>query len=344
MKNLFKTTIGLFAFCAALAFAACSNSSDSTVAAASSGESISAVETKGAVSAATNGVATLVASNGSYVFTQSGASANAAISASATVDTTKSGTWIFKDTSGNTKYSGTYKGDISQFGSSEVKLALTVEKAAGENGALAPVEGTAPSFDFDAGTSAFAATIPSVTVEAVAAVTELTYSSDDVNNKFFRYENDDDDKSDSEYIYVLFTNGHVYIDYSEDSVLSDLTGDYSLDKDGLNFIESDGKIYIAQKTERSSGTGICSTYTGKLGDGDVTIEIASASSGTYNCIGKDGTIYMDFNYTNNKGFVVITGDYEGEVVTKKGLYDGDAIYMLYKELTYYKVYTPSNND
>ncbi|MBQ3835883.1 MAG: hypothetical protein IJS51_06080 [Treponema sp.] len=176
----------------AVLFFGCSNSSDDGIRILqySGGESVSvaAVKTTGTVSAASQKAgaltATLVATNGSYAFTQNiGASANVAngIAFAAAVDTAKGGTWIFRDSGGNTKYLGTYKGDISKFGTEEVKLSLAVEQAVGNDGAVGKVSSVS-NFDFNAGTTSFEATIPEVKVQSSGSSSKLSWTAIPVAN------------------------------------------------------------------------------------------------------------------------------------------------------------------
>jgi hypothetical protein len=129
---------------------------------------ITPTSTSGAVQSATTNdsgqkTASLSTSGGTYAFTETSAQSASLVRAAdtATVDETKSGTWTFteKDKT-SAKYSGTYKGDISQLAKAEVKLSLTVTQTANSEGQLVNAESV--SFDLTATTSKFTATIPEV--------------------------------------------------------------------------------------------------------------------------------------------------------------------------------------
>lgn len=145
----------------------CSNDDDSTDQSPKGTESVSTTGTVTAATTNTSGqkTATLQASNGSYLFTETNPGVSANISYRAVVDESKGGTWTFTEKNAATaKYSGTYKGDISKFGNSEVKLSLTVEKIL-SNGKLTDVA-SQKSFDFEATATEFKATVPAVEVKA----------------------------------------------------------------------------------------------------------------------------------------------------------------------------------
>ena len=137
-------------------------------------QTVTPTSTSGSIAAATTNAsgqktASLSTSTGTYTFTETSAQA-ASLLRAATVDETKSGTWTFteKDKT-SAKYSGTYKGDISQLAKAEVKLSLTVTQTANSEGQLVNAESV--SFDFTATTSEFTAAIPEVK-EASEAKTE----------------------------------------------------------------------------------------------------------------------------------------------------------------------------
>ena len=193
-------------------FASCSNDDENSSSGNGGGSAIEAVSTTGTVAAATttDGVkkAVLSASNGTYEFTETNSGLSESIVSRAVVDTTKGGTWIFKEKdSTNAKYSGSYKGDISKFGSEEVKLNLTVEKVLND-GKLTEVA-SKKEFDLAATTTTFTATVPAVetkktvvpssgsptsdttpTVELPASVGENPF-----NGKTFTQTNSDSDKT-----------------------------------------------------------------------------------------------------------------------------------------------------
>lgn len=137
-------------------------------------QTVTPTSTSGSIAAATTNAsgqktASLSTSTGTYTFTETSAQA-ASLLRAATVDETKSGTWTFteKDKT-SAKYSGTYKGDISQLAKAEVKLSLTVTQTANSEGQLVNAESV--SFDLTATTSEFTATIPEVK-KATEAKTE----------------------------------------------------------------------------------------------------------------------------------------------------------------------------
>ena len=137
-------------------------------------QTVTPTSTSGSIAAATTNAsgqktASLSTSTGTYAFTETSAQA-ASLLRAATVDETKSGAWTFteKDKT-SAKYSGTYKGDISQLAKAEVKLSLTVTQTANSEGQLVNAESV--SFDLTATTSKFTAAIPEVK-EASEAKTE----------------------------------------------------------------------------------------------------------------------------------------------------------------------------
>ena len=172
MKAIKSISAVLLASALIFGISSCSNDDDSTDQSPKETESVS---TTGIVTAATTNTsgqrtATLQASNGSYLFTETNPGVSANISYRAVVDESKGGTWTFTEKNASTaKYSGSYKGDISKFGNSEVKLSLTVEKIL-KYGMFIDV--TNPKgFDFEASKSGFSAAIPSVEAKTAPTVT-----------------------------------------------------------------------------------------------------------------------------------------------------------------------------
>ena len=180
LKSLFFTLISVSML---FSFAACSNGDDKTeensVAGQKSGTVTTGKITSESVIISATGVVSVTAdSSGShYEFTKSNSNLNANISSRAlTVDESKGGTWkFFEGNSTNPKYSGTYKGDISEFteilksdSSSEgLKLELTVTEVLDSSGnAIELEENDKKSFDFEVkhtggeGTFVFEAEIP----------------------------------------------------------------------------------------------------------------------------------------------------------------------------------------
>lgn len=173
MKKTFTSIMALLLSSALVCgFVSCKNNDDDSPSAPVS-KTTPAVSTTGTVSAATTNAsgqktATLTASNGSYTFTETSSGANASVASRAAVDSTKGGEWTFTETNSSTpKYSGIYKGDISKFGSKEVKLILTVKKVL-SGGKLTEVI-SAKEFDFEATTTGFTATVPEVEAKQAAA-------------------------------------------------------------------------------------------------------------------------------------------------------------------------------
>lgn len=168
MKMLKSIGTLLFAATFLFGFAACSDSDSSD---SNQNNVVATVSTKGTVSAdavtTTGGVtkAILSASNGTYEFTETNSGSTENIASRVVVDTGKSGTWTFTENGASTaKLSGTYKGDISQFGKAEVKLNLTITKVL-SNGELKDVA-TQQAFDFEATTTEFKAVVPAVSSKA----------------------------------------------------------------------------------------------------------------------------------------------------------------------------------
>ena len=168
MKMLKSIGTLLFAATFLFGFAACSDSDSSD---SNQNNVVATVSTKGTVSAdvvtTTGGVtkAILSASNGTYEFTETNSGSTENIASRVVVDTGKSGTWTFTEIGASVaKLSGTYKGDISQFGKAEVKLNLTITKVL-SNGELKDVA-TQQAFDFEATTTEFKAAVPAVSPKA----------------------------------------------------------------------------------------------------------------------------------------------------------------------------------
>ena len=140
--------------------------------------------TTGTVSTATTNTsgaktATLEATSGSYTFTEN-LPATTNIVARAAVDGTKGGVWTFTEKGKTTpKYSGTYKGDISQFGNGEVSLMLTVEQMQNSQGVLVAVQST-KSFSLNATKTSFTAEIPTVTESSIEIPAEDASKTDSV--------------------------------------------------------------------------------------------------------------------------------------------------------------------
>ena len=222
-----------------------------------SGEATSVKTTGSVTKSTTSGKATLTASTGKYEFTES-TSASAYIIAvplfDVTTDTTKGGTWTFTETGKTTpKYKGTYKGDISKLGTSEVKLDLTVKAVADNSGKLVKVE-SEKNFDLEASTTTFEAQIPTVTASSEEYKDSSSSSGAGNDNDDPADDDNDDpsgdgdnptdteytctetDKEDSSKTYnftvTLKTDGTCITTYDGDQTA---TGEYTLSTDGKYF-------------------------------------------------------------------------------------------------------------
>ena len=244
MKTFFKLPLVVAALAMAFIFSSCSNlfnNSEPNIVPTPTTETVSATNTEGNVAAATtdtngNKTATLNAVNGSYTFTES-LNANSNKGSNAAVDTTKSGVWFFTETGSSTpKYSGTYVGNISLLASETVTLTLTIQSVL-DNGNIKPLS-EAIEFSFTAALDAFLATIPQVTVIR-NAVTELTYNSEELNDKLFT------SKDNCNYLFTgnkCYQGGNLIDTRSLDFPVTDIT-----------IIKIENKLYKALKTT-SGGT------------------------------------------------------------------------------------------
>ena len=118
------------------------------------------------------------------------------------------------------------------------------------------------------------------------AVQGLSYSSDDLNNKVFSYEDDEDGTR-----YLGFLNGKCYKSSNPSSFQSSKEKDYLI-------IKYDGHLYKSGAFIRTSGTGLVGTFS----DGEATFTFANGGSGTFNIEGETGS----FTYTNNNGELTLT--------------------------------------
>ncbi len=321
MKKIVKLSMVAAALAAAFAFASCANESAPVVPfvlPTVTGDS-TPVTTTGSVTAPTtdsngNKTASLTASNGTYKFTETaGSNANTSvISRTATVDTSKSGTWTFTETGAqNPKYTGTYKGDISQFTSVEVKLSLTVKKIL-KDGNLKNV--TAVEFDFSANVSLFNATIPSVSVRTITdettTVTEYAFNSDELNNKIFFTKADNNTNQ-----WVIFTGNKCYTGGLEGDARSK-QHEYPT----TTIIKIGNKLYKSTKFSRISGSGLFATFKNDAINAQFTID----SDGTVTSKMQNGgqEIIQLFDITNDSGVITVTSN----MGTTKMYYNGTDLY------------------
>ena len=321
MKKIVKLSMVAAALAAAFAFASCANESAPVVPfvlPTVTGDS-TPVTTTGSVTAPTtdsngNKTASLTASNGTYKFTETaGSNASTSVaSRAATVDTSKSGTWTFTETGAqNPKYTGTYKGDISQFTSVEVKLSLTVKKIL-KDGNLKNV--TAVEFDFSANVSLFNATIPSVSVrtisDATTTVTEYAFNSDELNNKIFFTKADNNTNQ-----WVIFTGNKCYTGGLEGDARSK-QHEYPT----TTIIKTGNKLYKSTKFSRISGSGLFATFKNDAINAQFTID----SDGTVTSKMQNGgqEIIQLFDITNDSGVITVTSN----MGTTKMYYNGTDLY------------------
>ncbi|HAM79028.1 MAG TPA: hypothetical protein DCP61_07610 [Treponema sp.] len=121
------------------------------------------------------------------------------------------------------------------------------------------------------------------------AVQGLSYSSDELNNKVFSYEDDGTR-------YLGFTGGKCYKSSDPSSFQSSKEKDYTI-------LKYDGQLYRSGACIRTSGTGLVGTFS----DGEATFTFANGGSGTFNIEGETGS----FTYTNNDGELTLTIPGEG---------------------------------
>ncbi|HAM79032.1 MAG TPA: hypothetical protein DCP61_07630 [Treponema sp.] len=142
------------------------------------------------------------------------------------------------------------------------------------------------------------------------AVQGLSYSSDDLNNKVFSYEDEEDGTR-----YLGFLNGKCYKSSDPSSFQSSKEKDYTI-------LKYDGHLYRSGAFIRTSGTGLVGTFS----DGEATFTFATGGSGTFNIEGETGS----FTYTNNDGELTLTIPGEGNT---KMYYNGsNKIYYLDDEV------------
>ena len=170
-KHRLKFT-SLVALLLTLAFASCNlffddDDDDDTSTATTTTLTTPSVSTTGSVSSSavtTNSsgskVATLTDSYGGvYTFTETASG---------------SGTWTYQQNNVvKLKYSGTYTGDISEIGSSEEKLNLTINKVTDSSGTLVDVK-EEKSFDFVLTETSFSAEIPAVEIASSSSNSDNT--------------------------------------------------------------------------------------------------------------------------------------------------------------------------
>lgn len=127
----------------------------------------------------------------------------------------------------------------------------------------------------------------------------LSYSSDDLNNKVFSYEDEDDGRR-----YLGFTGGKCYKS-SNSSSFPDTEREYTI-------VKYAGRLYKSFFMTRTSGSGLIGTFT----DGENAFTFSNGGTGTATLDGESETI----SYTNNNGLVVINIPGEGDL---KVYYDGN---------------------
>ena len=127
------------------------------------------------------------------------------------------------------------------------------------------------------------------------AVQGLSYSSDDLNNKVFSYEDDEDGTR-----YLGFLNGKCYKSSDPSSFQSSKEKDYTI-------LKYNGHLYKSGFLTRTSGSGL----TGSFSDGEATFTFANGGSGTAAFPGEDGVETVNFTYTNNDGLLTLTIPGEG---------------------------------
>ncbi|MBR3549446.1 MAG: hypothetical protein IKN90_05145 [Treponema sp.] len=125
------------------------------------------------------------------------------------------------------------------------------------------------------------------------AVQGLSYSSDDLNNKVFSYEDDGTR-------YLGFLNGKCYKSSDPSSFQSSKEKDYTI-------LKYNGHLYKSGFLTRTSGSGL----NGSFSDGEATFTFANGGSGTAAFPSEDGVETVNFTYTNNDGLLTLTIPGEG---------------------------------
>ncbi|MBP5436790.1 MAG: hypothetical protein J6Y30_02275 [Treponema sp.] len=144
----------------------------------------------------------------------------------------------------------------------------------------------------------------------------LSYSSSDLNNKVFSYE----DEEDGTTRYLGFSGGKCYKSSNPNS--------FNKQKD-YDIIKYNGKLYSGWFIPRTSGSGLFATFSAEDEDGQISLTFNNSGS---IAVSENGRHTGDFTFTNTNGELLVTIPGEGN---NKWCYDGSKIYSIKERLTYY---------
>ena len=142
----------------------------------------------------------------------------------------------------------------------------------------------------------------------------LSYSSSDLNNKVFSYEEEDGTR------YLGFSGGRCYKSSNPNSFSG--TKDYDI-------IKYNSKLYRGFCFPRTSGSGLFATFSAEDEDGQISCTFNNSGS---IAVSENGRHTGNFTFTNNNGELLVTIPGEGN---NKWCYDGSKIYGIEERLTYY---------
>lgn len=143
----------------------------------------------------------------------------------------------------------------------------------------------------------------------------LSYSSSDLNNKVFSYEDEDGTTR-----YLGFSGGRCYKSSNPNSFSK--TKDYDI-------IKYNSKLYRGFCFPRTSGSGLFATFSAEDEDGQISVTFNNSGS---IAVSENGRHTGNFTFTNNNGELSVTIPGEGN---NKWCYDGSKIYGIEERLTYY---------
>ncbi len=143
----------------------------------------------------------------------------------------------------------------------------------------------------------------------------LSYSSSDLNNKVFSYEDEEDVTR-----YLGFSGGRCYKSSNPNSFSK--TKDYDI-------IKYNSKLYRGFCFPRTSGSGLFATFSAEDEDGQISVTFNNSGS---IAVSENGRHTGNFTFTNNNGELSVTIPGEGN---NKWCYDGSKIYGIEERLTYY---------
>ena len=142
----------------------------------------------------------------------------------------------------------------------------------------------------------------------------LSYSSSNLNNKVFSYEEEDVTR------YLGFSGGRCYKSSNPNSFSK--TKDYDI-------IKYNSKLYRGFCFPRTSGSGLFATFSAEDEDGQISVTFNNSGS---IAVSENGRHTGNFTFTNNNGELLVTIPGEGN---NKWCYDGSKIYGIEERLTYY---------